>query len=60
MLTLDWQVSLEAVVRFGVVEDLLEGRVFEGCAVDVPGDPVIIKDWCSLVVSALNWLHVRV
>lgn len=30
---------LKAVLRLCVMEDLLEGRIFQGGAVDVSGDP---------------------
>lgn len=39
---------LEAVVRFGVVEDLLKRSVLQSSTVDIPSNPVIVKDRCTL------------
>lgn len=38
-LTLDRQMALEPLFGFRVVEDLLERRILERCAVDVSCDP---------------------
>ena len=47
-LDLDGKVSLETVLRVGVVKDGFEGRVFERGTVDVAGDPVVVEDRCTL------------
>lgn len=47
-LHLDGEVTHESVFGGGVVEDGFEGGVFEGGAVDVAGDPVVVEDWRAL------------
>ena len=47
-LDLDGEVPLEARRRDGVVEDVFEGGVFEGCAVYVAGYPVVVEDGGAL------------
>lgn len=41
--TLNGKMSLEAVVRSGVVENLLERSVLQCSAVDVTGHPVVVE-----------------
>lgn len=47
-LDLDGEVPLEAVGGGRVVEDGFEGGVFECCAVDIAGDPVVVEYGSSL------------
>lgn len=49
-LTLDGQMSLESVVGFSVVEDLLERRILERSTVNITGDPVIVEYRSTLVI----------
>lgn len=46
--TLNGQMALESVVRLCVVEDLLEGGVFERCTIDVSRDPIVVEHRCTL------------
>lgn len=45
---------LEAMVRLGVMKHLLEWRVLEGGPVDISRDPIIVEDWCSLLVRSCS------
>lgn len=45
---------LEAPGRVGVVEDAFKRRVFEGGAVDVAGDPVVVEYRGSLYESSVS------
>lgn len=47
-LHLNWQVGLETAGRFGVMENTFEWCVFEGCAVDITSDPVVVEDGSTL------------
>lgn len=49
-LTLDGQMSLESVVGFSVVEDLLKRRILERSTVNITGDPVIVEYRSTLVI----------
>lgn len=46
--------TLESVVRLGMMEDLLERRVLKGSTVDITCNPVIVEHRCALTVSSLN------
>ena len=50
-LTLNRQVLLETLVRLGVMEYLLEGRILESGTVDVSCDPVVVEDGGTLDIS---------
>lgn len=40
--------SLESVVGFSVVEDLLKRRILQRGTVNITGDPVIVEHRCAL------------
>lgn len=52
--------SLESVVGFSVVEDLLERRILERGTVNVTGDPVVVEYRSTLVVMWLFFILVTV
>lgn len=40
--------SLESVVGFSVVEDLLKRRILQRGTVNITGDPVVVEHRCAL------------
>ena len=52
-LDLDREMPLEAIRGLRVMEDVLEGRIFEGSTVDITCHPVIIKHRGTLEKAAI-------
>ena len=54
-ITLNREMALEALVRLGVVEDLLERSIFERGSVNITGHPIVIEHGCSLSLAYIRF-----
>lgn len=46
--------SLESVVGFSVVEDLLKRRILQRGTVNITGDPVVVEHRCALRAFSIS------